>query len=136
MEISRRGQTDSKRQAANGQRDCQSRPSNLYSGINRAQRIHLRCTRTVPCLTAIPHHFGLSGGWSPGWMPNSPACGYPAVQWVFGQEVNIAFKIGLLSTPISAQCRARARCASINTQTSGRQRSSISSLPNARCEWR
>jgi hypothetical protein len=45
----------------------------------------------APCHAALPHLFGLSGGRSPGWRTNSPACGYPAVRGYLGEEVNIAF---------------------------------------------
>ena len=52
---------------------------------NGKRRTHLRRSPAMPCFTARPHLFGLSGGWSPSWMSNSPACGDPAVQWVFGR---------------------------------------------------
>jgi hypothetical protein len=49
-------------------------------------------TSSITCLAAIPHLLRLSGGWSPGWYPNSPACGYPrCAMGCLGMRVNIAF---------------------------------------------
>jgi hypothetical protein len=60
-------------------------------------------TILMRCLAAIPHLLQPSGGRSPGWYPNSPACGYPAVQWVFRQKIKIAFILTSSRFPILAK---------------------------------
>jgi hypothetical protein len=42
----------------------------------------------APQLAALPHLFGLSDGWSPGWQFNSPAYGYSAER-LEGLKMNI-----------------------------------------------
>jgi hypothetical protein len=84
----------------------------------REQQTHLCCSQTMPCRD--PTSF------LPFWrmvtrlVTQQPGCGYPAVQWVFGHEVKIAFNFRPPSAPILVRHRARAWRKSICADSSGR----------------